>query len=167
MKSQASRPDDLVSGCPSGVTLHPTQFRGLWNGGHGSPEREVAMAVIENAVTDLLRHRYARGRYRQRMYWQAHQWVASSDWDWPFSFVNICEYLRLSAEAPRARLLRAGDGRGRGPRGASGYAPIDPTRTRASPGETEERNPWPIRRALNLRTSQIVSLLPRTPGGMR
>src|SRR5579862_4939627 len=111
MKSQASPADDLASECPSDLVPHPTQFRGLWNGGHSSPECELAMAVLENAVTDLLRHRYAHGRYGQRMYWIAYQWVASSDWDWPFSFLNICECLRLSADALRTHLLRAGDGR--------------------------------------------------------
>jgi hypothetical protein len=109
MKTQASRADDLTCEYPPGFIPHPTQFRGLWSGGHNTPERELAMAVLENAVTDLLRHRFTHCRYRQRLYWQAYEWVASPDWDWPFSFLNICECLRLSPEALRARLLRTVD----------------------------------------------------------
>jgi hypothetical protein len=85
--------------------LDPAQFRDIWSGAGHSPERELAAAVLDAAVVDLQKYRYARGRGRQRMYWQTYQWVASSDREWPFSFINICETLRLSPEALRARLL--------------------------------------------------------------
>jgi hypothetical protein len=87
------------------AVLDPTQFHDIWGGGGHSPERELAAAVLDAAVVDLEKYRYARGRYRQRMYWQAYQWVASEDRSWPFSFVNICESLRLAPEALRVRLL--------------------------------------------------------------
>jgi hypothetical protein len=85
--------------------MDPAQFRDVWSGDSHSPECELAAAVLDAAVIDLQKYRYARGRYRQRMYWQAYQWVASGDRQWPFSFVNVCEVLRLSPEALRARLL--------------------------------------------------------------
>jgi len=92
------------------TVLHPEQFRDIWNGGGVSPERELAAAVLDGAASDLQKYRYARRRRRQRLYWQAYQWVASDDREWPFSFVNICESLRLSPEAFRARLLSPADG---------------------------------------------------------
>jgi hypothetical protein len=85
--------------------LHPRQFRDIWHGDGHSPERELAAAVLDAAISDLRNYRYARRRRRQRMYWQTYQWVASNDREWPFSFVNICEFLRLSPAALRARLL--------------------------------------------------------------
>jgi hypothetical protein len=106
--SISSRPSDLTSELAFASILHPTQFRDLWNGDHRSPERALAAAVLEGATEDLLKHRYARSRYRQRLYWQAHQWVTSPDREWPFSFTNICESLHLSPDALRARLLQAG-----------------------------------------------------------
>jgi hypothetical protein len=86
--------------------LHPLQFAELWSGTSHSPERELAAAVLENAAADLRNYRYARRRRRQRFYMQAYQWVASDDREWPFSFVNLCEFLKLSPDALREELLR-------------------------------------------------------------
>jgi hypothetical protein len=85
--------------------LHPVQFRDIWSGGAPSPERELAAAVLEAAASDLRNFRYASRRRRQRLYWQAYQWVMSEDREWPFSFVNICDVLRLSPAAMREGLL--------------------------------------------------------------
>jgi hypothetical protein len=90
--------------------LDPAQFHDIWGGGGLSPERELAAAVLAAAVTDLQKYRYARRRRRQRLYWQAYQWVASADRQWPFSFVNICETLRLAPDALRQRLLNPAAG---------------------------------------------------------
>jgi hypothetical protein len=86
-------------------TLAPTQFRDIWNGRGHQPECELAAAVLEAAVEDLAKHRHAHRRNRQRIYWQVYEWVASDGREWPFSFVNICEILRLSPQALRAQLL--------------------------------------------------------------
>jgi hypothetical protein len=91
------------------TVLHPDQFRDIWNGEGLSPERELAAAVLDGAMSDLQKYRFARRRRRQRLYWQAYQWVASDSREWPFSFVNICECLRLSPEAFRERLLSTSD----------------------------------------------------------
>jgi hypothetical protein len=86
--------------------LHPAQFRDIWHGEGDSPERELAAAVLEAAAADLRNYRYARRRRRQRLYWQAYDWVASENRDWSFTFVNICEFLQLSPAALRERLLQ-------------------------------------------------------------
>lgn len=90
--------------------LHPAQFRDIWNGEGYSPERELAAAVLEAAAADLRNYRYARRRRRQRLYWQTYDWVASDEREWPFSFVNICEFLCLSPAALREFLLDPSDG---------------------------------------------------------
>ena len=87
--------------------LHPAQFREIWSGEGHSPERELAAAVLECAASDLRSFRYARRRRSQRLFWQAYQWVASDAREWPFAFVNICEFLCLSPEALRESLLDA------------------------------------------------------------
>ncbi|MGD9764742.1 MAG: hypothetical protein AB7V27_13590 [Candidatus Binatia bacterium] len=85
--------------------LHPLQFHDIWRGPCQSPERALAVAVLENAANDLRKYRYARQRQGQRFYMQAYQWVASDDREWPFSFVNLCEFLKASPEALREELL--------------------------------------------------------------
>lgn len=81
------------------------QFRDAWAEQAPVPERELAAAVIEGAAADLRHYRFARTRDLQRLYCRAHRWVASENREWPFSFVNLCEVLRLSPEAVRAQLL--------------------------------------------------------------
>jgi hypothetical protein len=87
------------------IILHPEQFRDLWGGEGTSPERELAAAVLDAAAADLDRYRCASERTGQRMFWEAYQWIASADRSWAFSFLNICELLRLEPELVRARLL--------------------------------------------------------------
>ena len=79
--------------------------RDICRGGDHHPERGLAVAVLDTAAADLQKYRYAPRRNCQCLYWQAYQWTAAVDREWPFSFVNICESLRLSPEALRARLL--------------------------------------------------------------
>jgi len=104
----------VLSGRPNSIARTPhltdgilvaTQFRDIWNGGAHQPECTLAAAVLDAAVADLENHRYAHRRGHQRIYWQVYQWIASDCREWPFSFVNICEILRLSPQALRAHLL--------------------------------------------------------------
>jgi hypothetical protein len=96
------RPNDLPrTALLAGEFMHPAQFRDVWSGDSHSPECELAAAVLDAAVIDLQKYRYARGRYRQRIYWQAYQWVASGDRQWPFSFV-------VSASSCASRPRRCG-----------------------------------------------------------
>lgn len=97
----------ITNGLPD-VILHPVQFDAIWNGnGVITPERALALAVLNAAVDDLQKYRHARRRRPQRLYSEAYRWVAAHDPRWPFSFVNICEALRLSPDALRAQLLSA------------------------------------------------------------
>ncbi len=86
--------------------VHPVQFASLWRDSGHSPERELAAAMIETAVTDLRGNRYAGHREQQRFYLRAYEWVMSDDREWPFSFVNLCEYLTVTPDAVREAALR-------------------------------------------------------------
>jgi hypothetical protein len=86
----------------------PVQFHDVYRSAR-TAERDLAAAVLRTAIGDLELHRYARGRRGQRQYWQAYDWVAATDWQWPFSFVNICDLLHLSPDALRVRLLHPRD----------------------------------------------------------
>ena len=89
----------------SEVTL-PVQFHRIWNEpSTATPERTLAMSVLCQAASDLRQLRYARRPRGQRLYMDAYTWVASTDRSWPYSFLNLCETLRLSPECVRAELL--------------------------------------------------------------
>ena len=84
----------------------PIQFQRIWRGSATTiPERTLAMSVLCQAADDLLMYRYARRRSRQRLYMDAHSWVASNDRSWPYSFLNLCDALHLSPTCLRTELL--------------------------------------------------------------
>jgi hypothetical protein len=84
----------------------PSQFRDIWHCSRAiSPERALAISVLEQAVFDLNKYRYATRRRHQRMYMEAYNWVASDDGSWPYSFVNLCDALDLTPEWLRPHLL--------------------------------------------------------------
>jgi len=87
------------------TSLMPVQFRDLWAGSGDSPERELAASVIWVAAHDLRSNRYAPRGPGQRLYVKAYQWLTSDDREWPYSFVNLCDVLRLSPDGVREELL--------------------------------------------------------------
>jgi len=86
----------------------PEQFQEMWHGGRPiTPERELVMVVLWQAASDLQKFRFAKFRKQQRLYMEAYKWVASDDRSWPYSFVNLCETLKLSPEYLRGGMLES------------------------------------------------------------
>ena len=106
----------MWSGVPEGLlanepALPVQQTRAI------TPERELALGVFWQALSDLTKYRFAQHCQKQRLYMDAYEWVVSDDRSWPYSFVNLCDALALGATALRAELLtvpakRAGELRG-------------------------------------------------------
>jgi hypothetical protein len=65
----------------------------------------LAKGVLVQAKQDLRRFRKATDRVGREMHRDAYRWVASNDFTWPYSFLNVCEVLGLSPEVQRAELL--------------------------------------------------------------
>jgi len=65
----------------------------------------LAKGVLAQAKEDLGRFRGVPDRVGREMYRDAYSWVASNDFAWPFSFLNVCEALGLSPEVQRTELL--------------------------------------------------------------
>ena len=96
----------------SEITL-PVQFQRLFHESSATtPERMLAIAVLSQAAEDLQTFGCARRRRQQRLYMDAYNWVASADRTWPYSFLNLCDQLRLCPDSVRLELL--GDTRLRG-----------------------------------------------------
>ena len=95
------------------MAIPPVQFHDIWSHSRAiSPERELALAVMEQALNDLATHRFATRRRAQRLYWEAYDWISADDREWPFSFVNLCSVLGLEVDVTRHRLLDLTDASG-------------------------------------------------------
>ena len=73
-----------------------------------TPEQRLMAAVLEDAMRELARPRGAWLGARARQRAEIEAWFDSDDVAWPFSFVNVCEALDLSASTLRSRLFRGG-----------------------------------------------------------
>jgi hypothetical protein len=83
-------PDEAVA---ADIVL-PEQFRYVWHHSSSvSGERALAVAVLTEALHDLVRYRFAIRLRTQRLYWQAYAWIMADDTEWPFAFVNLCDTL--------------------------------------------------------------------------
>jgi hypothetical protein len=70
-----------------------------------SGEKALMLAVLEDGIRCFQEH-LKNPRVRPRLLArQAEKWIRSADWDWPFSFNNVCESLSLNPECLRNRLL--------------------------------------------------------------
>ena len=69
------------------------------------PERKLAAAVFSQAANDLQKFRHARREAGYFLYTDARNWIASNDRLWPYSFLNLCDVLHLTADVIRAELL--------------------------------------------------------------
>jgi hypothetical protein len=86
----------------------PSQFHDVWwRSQRIAPEPRLALAVLQLAVVDLLKFRDAPDENAQRLYRKAHVWITSADREWPYSYLNLCDAIRISAGHLRERVLGA------------------------------------------------------------
>jgi hypothetical protein len=71
-----------------------------------SPERRLMLAVLEEAVLTLMRHRADSRMRRRRLAHEAELWIMERNASWPFAFENICAALRLDPDYLRRGLLQ-------------------------------------------------------------
>jgi hypothetical protein len=70
------------------------------------PERLLMLAVLEDAILCLQRFHRPANRRESEIYRNAEAWFCDDDFDWPYSFVNICQYLGFDTDYLRHGLLR-------------------------------------------------------------
>ena len=68
-------------------------------------QRELAAGVLKQAAQDLRRFHGATSRVERELYFDAHRWVMSDNYSWPFSFPNVCQILNREPEELRQELL--------------------------------------------------------------
>jgi hypothetical protein len=85
--------------------LLPAQFYAAFRGGSGvRGEKRLMLAVLEDALDCFQKYAVARDGHGQQLFDEAHQWIASSDRGWFFSYENICETLEINPEYLRRGL---------------------------------------------------------------
>ena len=68
-------------------------------------QRKMATGVLKQAVQDLRRFHGATSAIERDLYLDAYSWVISDNCSWPFSFLNVCQLLKLAPESLRQELL--------------------------------------------------------------
>ena len=67
--------------------------------------KDLAAGILKQAELDLRRFHGATSAVEREFYLDAYRWVMSDDCSWPFSFLNVCQLLKLSPEILRQDLL--------------------------------------------------------------
>lgn len=71
------------------------------------PEKRLMFAVLDDAVRSYQTYVLAQASANKRLFRDAEKWIWDNDWDWPFSFCNICDVLGLDPYFLRRGLLRS------------------------------------------------------------
>lgn len=69
-------------------------------------EYELLCALLEDAIRCFQKQSNARGWRAQRFAREAEEWFFSDDYQWPFSFLNVCAILGIDATYIRDGLRR-------------------------------------------------------------
>jgi hypothetical protein len=67
--------------------------------------KDLAAEILKQAALDLRRFHGASSAVEREFYLDAHRWVTSDDYSWPFSFLNVCQTLNLAPETVREDVL--------------------------------------------------------------
>src|SRR6266852_8279572 len=68
-------------------------------------QKDLAAGVLKQAAQDLQRFHGATSAVERELYHDAYCWVISDDCSWPFSFLNVCQLLKLTPEILRQDLV--------------------------------------------------------------
>ena len=102
----AERAESAVSGLFSPDVLLPEQFYGHMNRAGRSGERALQWAVFADGIDSYRRLSQMRSRAAQREFARLKIWITRSDWDWLYSFVNLCNVFGFDPNAVRSALER-------------------------------------------------------------
>jgi len=72
---------------------------------HRSGERALMWAVFADGIDSYRRNAAAITGQRRLEFAETESWFLHNDWDWPFSFVNLCEAFGFDPAGVR-RVLR-------------------------------------------------------------
>jgi hypothetical protein len=84
----------------------PEQYYMRHQGDDGmGPERALMYAVLKDAIRSFYKNVGATRRKYKKVLLEAETWLSEDSWDYPFSFLVICETLSIDAICLRNRLF--------------------------------------------------------------
>jgi len=84
----------------------PEQYYMRHQGDDGmGPERALMYAVLKDAIRSFYKNVGATRRKYKKVLLEAETWLSEDSWDYPFSFLVVCETLSIDARCLRARLF--------------------------------------------------------------
>ncbi len=66
-------------------------------------------AILQDAVDCFQKYAHTKNRHSQRLFLDAYGWICCSEPEWPFSYENICQTLRIDPQWIRSGLARWAD----------------------------------------------------------
>ena len=99
-------PDSLADLFAPDIVLPEQFFEGARRDSCISGEKALMLAVLEDGIRCFQEHlRNARSNPRL-LSQQAEEWIRAVDYEWPFSFNNVCDALGIDPDCMRDALLR-------------------------------------------------------------
>ena len=98
-------PEGLADLFAPDIVLPEQFFEGARRDSYISGEKALMLAVLEDGIRcfqEHLRNPRSNPRLLSR---EAEDWIRAVDYDWPFSFNNVCETLGIDPSALRAALV--------------------------------------------------------------
>jgi len=94
--------DDLAFAAVLPEQFYQTVLPSAQQSGHIA----LRWAVLADALSSLIKASKKDSKREQRLAKETAEWVFTDEFDWPFSFVNICAALRIDPAYIRRGLLR-------------------------------------------------------------
>jgi len=87
------------------IVLPEQFFEGARRDSYISGEKALMLAVLEDGIRCFQEHLRNPRSNPRLLSQQAEEWIRAVDYEWPFSFVNVCETLGIDGDALRGALL--------------------------------------------------------------
>ena len=98
-------PESLAELFAPDIVLPEQFFEGARRDSYVSGEKALMLAVLEDGIRCFQEHLRNPRSNPRLLSEQAEAWIRAVDYDWPFSFNNVCETLGIDPSALRAALL--------------------------------------------------------------
>jgi hypothetical protein len=98
-------PESLAELFAPDIVLPEQFFEGARRDSYVSGEKALMLAVLEDGIRCFQEHLRNPRSNPRLLSEQAEAWIRAIDYDWPFSFNNVCETLGIDPSALRAALL--------------------------------------------------------------
>ena len=102
---RARDPEILAELFAPDIVLPEQFFEGARRDSQASGEKALMLAVLEDGIRCFQEHLTNPRSNPRLLSKQAEEWIRAVDYEWPFSFNNVCETLGIDPEALREKLV--------------------------------------------------------------